>query len=170
MGPRSGIPQGRRRQTQTTRTSPRSKETSCLRMRISQLIIIRKQLFSEPDVSGSTAPRLASRRSLSDLIVDIRRRVQLFDPFDRVGVNPHGRTGETRRSMGHGAESQRTEDRWQGENFEFRIANFGFKNKLSVFTIQKSTDHCSNVIASLSVRSRLKAAPTGVLFVIRYTG
>ena len=63
-----------RRQTQTTRTSPGSKKMSCLRMRISRLIIIRKQHYSEPDDSGSTAPRLASRCSLSDLIVDIRRR------------------------------------------------------------------------------------------------
>jgi hypothetical protein len=67
-----------RRQTQTTRTSPGSKKTSCWRMRISKLIIIRQQLYSEPDVSGSTAPRLASRCSLYDLIVDIRRRVQRF--------------------------------------------------------------------------------------------
>jgi len=89
-----------RRQTQTTRTSPGSKKMSCLRMRISRLIIIRKQHYSEPDDSGSTAPRLASRCSLSDLIVDIRRRVQLFDLFDRLGVNFHGRLGETRRSIG----------------------------------------------------------------------
>ena len=36
-------------------------------MKISKLIIIRKLLYFEPDVSGSSAPRLASRCSLRPL-------------------------------------------------------------------------------------------------------